>query len=140
MSSAPRWPSLSAAASGSGDYELDHPATAQLLTAVTAHAPVVLLPEGCADGDCEHYPPGYDAGGGAPFQCPYPEASAACTACSLQLGGWAGGYEGKFRAECITPPPCAPLQQIAAHAAEALDIAAAECVRLNAHDWGAGPC
>lgn len=87
------------------DWEPGHPADVQLLATVAAHAPVLLLPEGCAEGDCEHGD-----------ECDYPEASAGCKACSLQAGSWAGEWEGQFREECQIPAPCRVLLALAEHA------------------------
>ena len=88
------------------DWEPGHPASIQLLATAAAHAPVLLLPEGCAEGDCEH-------GDGL---CDYPDASAGCRACSLQTGSWAGEWEGQFREECTIPAPCAVLLALAKYA------------------------
>ena len=107
-----------AARTGRGDYEADHPATVQTLAAISRHAPVILVPEDCAEGSCEHYPPGYDPLNGRGFQCSRPEASAACAECSLQAGQWAGEWEGQY--ELVIPAPCTVLTRLAAHAAEAL--------------------
>jgi len=107
-----------AARSGHGDYGADHPATIQMLAMITRHAPVILVPEDCAEGSCEHYPPGYDPLTGKGFECPRPEASAACAACSLQAGSWAGEWEGRY--ELGIPAPCAVLTRLAEHAEEAL--------------------
>lgn len=109
------------------------PAHTQLLAAISSHAPVILLPEDCAEDSCEHYPPGYDPLGGKGFECPRPEASVACAACSLQAGSWAGEWEGTFRSECRILAPCAPLTQLAEHAREALAEAKREA--QDAADW-----
>jgi hypothetical protein len=79
----------------------DDPACIQLLAAVTRHAPVALVSEECSEGDCEHE-----------GNCP---ETLACRACSLQAGGWAGEWEGRYREECTIPGPCAPLLAIAEH-------------------------
>ena len=83
------------------DYEPDHPATIQLLAAVAAHAPVDLVSEECADGECEH------ADG------EHPSGAAACLACSLVVGDWAGEWDGQLRPECIIKAPCAVLLALA---------------------------
>lgn len=88
------------------DREDGHEATIQLLATAAAHAPVLLLPEGCAEGDCGH-------GDG---MCDYPEADAGCQACSLQTGSWAGEWEGQFRTECTIPAPCGVLLKLAGYA------------------------
>jgi len=115
---------VEAAAGGHGDYELDHPSTIALLAAVERHAPVILTPEDCADGDCEH---------GDGGECPRPHANAACEACSLQVGPWAGEWEGTFRHECTVPAPCPPLIQLAGYARKALEEA--KQAAQAAADW-----
>ena len=90
------------------DWEPGHPASIQLLAQAAAHRPVLLLPEGCAEGDCEHITD--DAG------CSYPDATVGCKACSLQTGSWAGEWEGQFREECTIPAPCAVLLALAKYA------------------------
>lgn len=87
-----------------GGYELDHPYTVQLLSAVTAHAPTPLISEGCAEGGCEH-PPGQ--------RCP--TVAVACLACSQRSGSWAGEWEGQLMAECTISAPCEVLGTLAAH-------------------------
>jgi hypothetical protein len=114
---------VEAAAGGYGEHEPDHPQVIQVLAAVTRHSPVILLPEDCAEGSCEHYPDGYETGSGQPWECPMPDASAACKACSLQAGGWAGEWEGQFLSECTIPAPCPVLTALAEHAAGALEKA-----------------
>lgn len=74
----------------------------QLLAAVSAHAPVQLMSEDCAEGGCSHE--GY---------CP---GSVACRACSLQSGEWAGEWAGTFLSECTIPAPCPVLVALAGHA------------------------
>ena len=88
-------------------WERGDPASIQLIASAAAHAPVLLVPEGCADGDCEHG----DGGG-----CDYPDVTAGCQACSLQTGSWAGEWEGQFREECTIPAPCAVLLALAKYA------------------------
>lgn len=83
------------------EREPDDPMTMQLLTAVSRHAPVALVSEGCSEGDCDHE-----------GDCP---SSSACRACSLQAGSWAGEWEGQYMAECRIPAPCAPLLALTAH-------------------------
>ena len=103
----------SADAPGS-DYELNHPHTVQLLAAVTAHAPVLLVPEDCAEGDCDHRPDDA-AWDDRSWSCPFPEASVACPACSLQSGGWDGEWEGQYLSECTVPSPCQALRTLAVY-------------------------
>lgn len=67
----------------------------QLLAAVSRHAPVELVTEECADGECDHSP------------CP---VRPACRACSLQAGP---SQEGQYRSECTIPAPCAVLLALA---------------------------
>jgi hypothetical protein len=93
--------------------ELDHhdrvgPETVRLLAAVSRHNPVLLVAEGCADGDCD-CPPA--AGGGRSH-----EAAVACRACSVQAGQEAGDEERRFLPECTIPAPCATLTALAVHA------------------------
>jgi hypothetical protein len=90
------------------DWEPGHPASIQLLAKVAVHRPVLLLPEGCAEGDCGHITD--DA------ECSYPDAAVGCKACSLQTGSWAGEWEGQFREECTIPAPCAVLLALAKYA------------------------
>jgi hypothetical protein len=84
--------------------------TVRLLAAVTRHAPVILVTEDCADGECGHGPDGIGE------RC----AAVACRACSVQAGPEAGEWEGRFLAECTIPAPCAPLIALAVHAERAL--------------------
>jgi hypothetical protein len=88
------------------EHGLDHPATIQLLATIAEHVPALLVSEECADGDCEHT-------GGA---CP--PSAAACLACSLVVGDWAGEWQGQVRPECTIKAPCAVLLALSA-AAEA---------------------
>ena len=69
-----------------GEDDPEDPAVIQLLAAVSRHAPVSLVAEECAEGDCEHV-----AAGGKPGECP---GRLACRACSLQAGDWARGMAG----------------------------------------------
>lgn len=114
---------LAAARHEHGPWDLEeNPAPViQLLAAVTRHTPVVLLPEGCAEDDCDHL---YDeATDTFRESCPRPGASAGCPACSLQAGPWAGQWEGVFLSECIIPAPCAALARLAEAARTALEDA-----------------
>jgi hypothetical protein len=81
--------------------EWDDPETIQLLATVAAHAPVDLVGEACADGDCEH-PEG---------ECP--SSATACLACSVTAGDWAGEWEGRLRPEGTIKAPCAVLLALA---------------------------
>ncbi len=112
-----------AATSGHADYEFDHPGTIHLLAAITRHAPVILTPEGCAEGSCEHYPDDYEPDSGQAWECSRPEASVACAQCSLQAGPWAGEWEGQYLSECTIPAPCPVLTALAENAAKILDDA-----------------
>ena len=85
-------------------YGLDHPATVQVLAAIAAHAPVLLVSEACSEGGCKH-----------PRNVPCP-GNAACEACSLQDGDWAGEWQGQYREECTVAAPCAVLLALAKHA------------------------
>jgi hypothetical protein len=86
------------------DCELDHPATVQLLGAVSAHAPTRLIAEECAEGGCEH-----------PGAQPCPTVAVACLTCSQLTGGWAGEWEGMCMPECTVAAPCEVLRTLAAH-------------------------
>lgn len=91
------------------DYDRDHPHVAQLLGHVTAHAPRILAPEECWEGDCDH-----DRAAGTAF-CSRPDVSAACSACSILAGPWAGESEGRFAFECTVAAPCDVLRTLARH-------------------------
>ena len=82
-------------------YELDHPATVQVLAAVSAHAGTTTVPGGCAEGEHDH-PDG---------DCP--EGPAACVACSLTADGWAGEWEGRFLPQAVIAAPCEVLRALA---------------------------
>lgn len=111
---------VEAALSGHAEEEFDHPATIQLLAAITRHAPVILVPEDCAERSCEHYTDTCEEGSGQPWEWANPEAAVACAECSLQDGQWAGECEGRYRSECTITAPCAVLTALAAHAEQAL--------------------
>lgn len=104
---------IAEAVSEDGRGEVDHPEVIQLLAAIAAHSPVILMREECADGECEH-----PAGN-------HPASSAGCAACSLQAADWAGEWAGQFM--CVIPAPCAVLTALAAQAEAAL----AEANRLS---------
>lgn len=86
------------------DYDAGSPRWVQLLGHVTAHRPVLLLAEDCAEGACDHH----DKASGC-----YAQAAVACPACSVQAGSWAGEWEGQY--ECVVPAPCAVLPAMADH-------------------------
>lgn len=87
-----------------GDYDPDSGRWASLLGHVTAHHPVLLLPEDCSESACEH----------KGLQACYQEVgSVACPACSFQAGSWAGEWEGMY--EAPVPAPCAVLPVLARH-------------------------
>lgn len=86
----------------SDGYELDHPRTVQLLTAVTDHAPTPLVGIDCAESGC-----GHDG------DCP--TTGWACDVCSLRAGGWAGAWEDTYFPECVVVAPCSVLTAIAGH-------------------------
>jgi hypothetical protein len=83
------------------------PATIQLLAAVAAHAPVLLINEACGEGDCDH--------DGEP--CTFQGGTVACAACSLISGEWAGEWQGGFRPECRIEAPCQVLDELVQAAA-----------------------
>jgi hypothetical protein len=102
------------------EYELGHGATIQILATITRHAPVLGLPEECAEDSCDHRHA--DPAAQAPDmtldtsrECDYPVASAVCPACTLRAGGWAGEWEGQFMGECYIHAPCGVLAALAAH-------------------------
>ena len=71
----------------SEEHEPTHPHLVELLAQACRHAPVVLVPEDCADGCC-----GHDSPPGSPDdQCCCPDAAVGCAACSVRAGGWARG-------------------------------------------------
>lgn len=85
----------------------DHPHKARLLAHATAHAPVLLLPEDCAEGSCDH------GGGNGARICNYPDAAIGCAACSVTAGSWAGEWEGQYAPECTVTAPCDVLRTLA---------------------------
>lgn len=95
------------------DCEVDHPATVDLLAAVTAHAGESLVGEECAEGSCEHRGDGI----------PCPTTVGACRACSVQAGGWAGEWEGQYRPEATVIGPCSLMRAMAAHYGIPIDTA-----------------
>ncbi|PZS30209.1 MAG: hypothetical protein DLM59_11525 [Pseudonocardiales bacterium] len=85
-----------------GVDEQDHPRLIEVLAHATAHRPVLLLPEECGDGECDHQ------------RCTGTDGVLACPACSLLAGGWAGEWEGQYQPECTIAAPCQVLTTLAA--------------------------
>lgn len=85
------------------ENDADHDELARLLGHVTAHQPVVLLAEGCTEGDCDC---------GNDDACYGDEPTVVCMACSVLAGSWAGEWEGQVH---IAVPPCGVLPAVAAH-------------------------
>lgn len=84
---------------GKGDPDdIDLAAWSQMLGWVTAHRPVLLSFEDCADDACGHTDE-RDCYGDTP--------TAACATCSFRNGSWAGELEGWFW--ITVAGPCAPL-------------------------------
>jgi len=77
-------------------YDQDHPHVLDLLAHATRHAPVLLMSEGCNEGDCEHE---------GDLGC-YEDAWFGCGECSVVAGSWAGEWEGQFAVECSVAAPC----------------------------------
>lgn len=94
---------LAASDAPGADYERDSPATQQLLTVVSAHAPVDLIDPECAEQGCEH----------DRQQCPI--TMTACPECSVRAGPWAGEWAGTYQPECTIPGPCEVLRTLAGH-------------------------
>ncbi len=92
------------AAAANGGDGVDHPATVELLAAVSAHAGEALIAGDCVEDGCDH--PGDDA-------CPI--TVVACRACSVISGGWAGEWEGRYGVEATVETPCSLLTTMAAH-------------------------
>lgn len=86
------------------DYDADSPYWAQLLGHATAHSPAALVPEDCAEGECEHEDTGEE-------NCFSGSTAVACPACSVRAGSWAGEWEGQF--ELVVPAPCSVLAAMA---------------------------
>jgi len=94
-------------------YGRDHEHVRDLLGRATAHAPTLTAPEECWDNACDHQPT--DHPWDTTWQCPYPDAAAACPTCSLRNGSWAGEWEGQYATECTVPAPCSVLTTLAYH-------------------------
>jgi hypothetical protein len=62
-----------------GAVKRDEQQTIRLLADVCAHAPTVLVPLECADGDCEHWD---DTSDPSVLRCPPSLGSLACSTCS----------------------------------------------------------
>jgi hypothetical protein len=73
-----------------------------LLRHVVAHAPVVVVPPECAEGECEHERNGS-------WTCVLYDGTVACEECSFQYGAYAGEYAGLMSGECTVPAPCGVL-------------------------------
>lgn len=89
-------------------HDEDSPYWAQLLGHATAHRPVVLLPEACAESGrgCEEHDPENNAG------CYAATDAVACGVCSvLSRADWAGEWSGQY--ECAVTAPCSVLQAMA---------------------------
>ena len=95
------------------DYDRDHPHITDLLGHATAHAPTLIVPEACAEDTCDHRPA--DQWDNPTWQCPSPDAAAACPTCSVRAGSWAGEWEGQYSTECTVPAPCSVLTTLAGH-------------------------
>lgn len=99
----------------------DDPLTVQLLSHATVHAPVVLMSEECADGNCEHCPE--DRIADRAWECGLPDGAVrvACAACSVRAGSWAGEWEGQFTTQGTVAAPCGVLTQLASHYGVVID-------------------
>lgn len=84
------------------ECDTDHERWARLLGSVTAHLPVVLMDEGCNEGDCEHA----DRAG-----CCGVEPTVVCLACSILTGAEEGEWEGAV--DVAVPAPCSVLTALA---------------------------
>lgn len=93
---------IAAAEAVDDEHGLYHPRTVDLLAHVTAHGPVLLVGEGCSEGDCDH----------EDGPCP---ADVSCEACSLVAGSWAGEWAGQYDEVCTVPGPCQVFRLIAEH-------------------------
>jgi hypothetical protein len=91
-------------------YDRDHEHIRDLLGHATAHAPTLIVPETCAEDDCDHRPDGQPLD---TWRCP--DAAAACPTCSVRAGMWAGAWEGQYATECTVPAPCSVLTALADH-------------------------
>jgi len=77
---------------------------------------VLLVPEDCAEGSCDHGVYEDDHGDkDEVWTCPYPDATVGCAACSVQAGSWAGEWEGQYAEECTVAAPCDVLRALARH-------------------------
>lgn len=92
-----------AAAENGGDG-IGHPATVELLAAVSAHAGEALIAGDCVEDGCDH-----------PGEAACPITVVACRACSVIAGGWAGEWEGRYSVEATVETPCSLLTTMAAH-------------------------
>jgi hypothetical protein len=81
---------------------------------LTRHAPVLLIPEECAERSCEH--PAIDDSRGDWRDCTLPDIHVACTACSLvAVDGYARQWAGTVHYECTVAAPCAVLKALGEH-------------------------
>lgn len=71
------------------------PLMVQLLAHATEHRPILLLPVGCAERDCDHE---------TEAECHDEATTVACATCSVLAGSWAGEWEGQI--EVAVPAPC----------------------------------
>lgn len=101
---------LLAAVADADDELADRPAL-RLLAQVSAHWPVDLLPEDCAEQTCDHDTAEQCAAGG----------SVACPACSIRSGPEAGEWEGQYQVPAATP--CSALLAVAQCADVAVEVA-----------------
>lgn len=98
---------LAAADRSDDGYELDHPHTVALLAAITTHRPTTIVDGDCAEQGCDHDERADEQA------CPV--IGLVCSACSLQSGGWAGEWEGRYEPECTVAGPCSVLTALADH-------------------------
>jgi hypothetical protein len=95
------------------EYGLECDYWPTLLAHATRHRPVVLLPEGCRDGDCDcgcdndlcEEPHDDEAA------CYTETATVGCESCSIQSGSWEGEWAGRY--ECTVSAPCSALLAMA---------------------------
>lgn len=85
------------------DCETGHERWPRLLGTVTAHRPVVLMAEECAEDACDHA----DRAG-----CYGAEPTVVCLACSILTGPEAGEWEGMV--DVAVPAPCSVLTALVA--------------------------
>jgi hypothetical protein len=88
------------------DYDADSERWPRVLGHVTAHRPVLLMDESCAEGDCDH---------DTPAGCYGDTPTVACLACSVLTGPEQGEWEGQV--DVLVPAPCSVLTAMAGDAA-----------------------